>query len=448
MTYKRVQITNLDSRGRGVCTLESGKKCFVENALPGELCDIEITFENNSRAEAKVTETAQKSAYRTGDIRPGASLSHLAYAKQLEFKQDRVRDCLTRIGKFDQKQTEETIRKIIPSPREKFYRNHMQYKISGDTIGQTAEDGQTILPIEDTFLEYEAIGQVAQETKKILKDSPVNIFSGLVVRGSERTQELMLEFVSDIPDRHEITIQKAKEWLKTTDFKNRIQRATPGNKTTGILLRISPDKISGRTRSGKRIVLDGNDFYNENFSGLDFKIEAGAFFQVNIEGAEAITSLIKEYTKDDENILDLFCGTGTLGLSILPPNATLTGVEISPRAIESAKYNANKNFPGRDIKFICRDASKVTLTQTPDTIIVDPPRKGLSDKAIKLIENFASQKLIYVSCDPATLARDLNTLKNTFTIEQVTPVDMFPQTPHVETVVLMSKSHKFKESNP
>lgn len=448
---ERVDITSLSNEGLGIGILESGKKCFVEGALPGETCLVTVTREAARYSFAKAEEFISVSSDRVipalSEPVPGASLAHLSYDGQTRYKYNKVRDCLIRLGRIEEAEADRIMKPILASEKTSGYRNHMQYRIDGNVIGQTASDGVTVIPFEKEYLEYPVFGKVIEAIKEFLDRSPTRLLTGLVLRGSERTKEITAEFITGDTRSHELVVREMNGLIRSSGLIDGIKEAIGDYKLKGVMFRISPDKVSRRTRSGKRFAIDGDMSYEEVFCGKTFTIEAGSFFQVNIPQAEAICGLIKEYLKDSEVICDLYCGTGTLGLSVLHEEGTLLGIESSGEAIASAMRNAESAFPGAKnrISFICKDCAKTDLRsfidggkiQSPDAVIVDPPRKGLDDSVIMQLIRLNVPKLVYVSCDPATLARDLKELSGTYRIESVTPVDMFPMTQHVETVVLL-----------
>ena len=456
---ERLLIEALSNEGLGIGVLPSGKKCFVEGALPGEEVMVSITGDSARYSTGKAAEFIKISPDRVlppgSDPVPGALLAHLSYEGQLEYKYNKVRDCLIRIGRFDAEAVDPVMHPIVPSDKTLGYRNHMQYKIAGNLIGQTAQDGITVIPFENEYLEYPVFGKVIEAVKDFLDRSPTRLLTGLVLRGSERTKEITAEFITGDTRSHELVVREMNGLIGSEGLIDSIKEAIGDYTLAGVMFRISPDKVSRRTRSGKRFLIDGKSSYEDIFCGKKFTVEAGSFFQVNIPQAEAICGKIREFLKDSKVICDLYCGAGTLGLSVLHEGGDLLGIESSKEAIASAIRNAESAFPGAKdrITFVCKDCGRTDLRAfidsgkipSPDAVIVDPPRKGLDDQVIMQLIRLNVQKLVYVSCDPATLARDLKALSGTYRIESVTPVDMFPMTQHVETVCLLEKLRSAKK---
>ena len=282
--------------------------------------------------------------------------------------------------------------------------------------------------------------------------APTRLFDGLIVRGSLRTKQILVEFVSTLDGPHEVIIRDAERYFETTHLFDNICNTCEENGyvLNGFLFRISPTKSSKRTRTGVRTIYSGVDYYDEIFCGRRFRVKAGSFFQVNTEQAERLANKASEACSDAKVIYDLYCGCGTLGLAVKQKGQKLLGIEVVPEAIQSAKINRslalNEQEAG-ECEFICKDVLKADFTQLiksgkilpPDCIIVDPPRKGLDIGVVKKVVELGAPKICYISCDPATLARDLKMISREYKIEEVTPVDLFPNASHVETVVLMTK---------
>ena len=337
------------------------------------------------------------------------------------------------------------------------YRNHMQYAISGGRVGLLASGSHELADYEGEKIEYEIFSLLREALEKCFERAPTNLFEGLVLRASRRTNELLAEFVSGNTAPHEIVIRDCASFIKDAGISASFEEVCgkAGYKLNGILLRISPDKASRRTRGGTRVTLSGTDSYDEIFCGRRMRVKAGSFFQVNTKQAEKLAELASEGCSGASVIYDLYCGCGTLGIGIKKPGQKIFGIETVPEAVESAKINRSLAFPegGADeCSYICKDVLKADIKslirsgklEEPDVIIVDPPRKGMDPGVINRIMEIAPRAVVYVSCDPATLARDLKLFAQKYSIGKVTPVDLFPHTPHVETVCLLSKLHETK----
>lgn len=451
-------ITGLDEAGRGIGKMPSGKTFFAEGVFPGEKC---LVREISSSARFSVCEAlsvTEPSPSRTEPFEPGKllcgglPLAALAYPAQLDFKASRVRECIERIGRFDKGLLDRVMQPIAACEPPLRYRNHMQYAISGGHVGLFASGSHELAGYDGEKIEYEIFSLLRGALEKCFERAPTNLFEGLVLRASERTKELLIEFVSGINAPHEIVIRDCSSFIEDAGIRASFEKVCEdaGYKLNGILLRISPDKASRRTRGGTRVTLSGTDSYDEIFCGRRMRVKAGSFFQVNTKQAEKLAELASEGCSDASVIYDLYCGCGTLGIGIKKPGQKIFGIETVPEAVESAKINRSLAFPdgGADeCTYICKDVLKADIKslikngklEEPDVIIVDPPRKGMDPGVINRIMEIAPKTVVYVSCDPATLARDLKLFARNYRIDKVTPVDLFPHTPHVETVVLLSK---------
>lgn len=442
-----VTIQSLDNEGRGISTLPSGKKVFIPGTLPGEECLIELQKESSRYAEALCVKLLTQSEHRIqpfGENIPGCNLAHLSYAEQLKYKKEKVLNCLTRIGRFEQNSISMLLNDTVASEETANYRNHMQYKIASGKVSLTLEGSNTAVPADNSPLEYPVFSLVRRVVDSIFYDSPSNLFSGLVLRGSLRTREITMELVSDLEDSHERIISATSAYLTSTCMADKISEAIGEYKLMGITLRMSRSAAEKRTRGGKRVVITGEDYYTEKLCGRTFRIKAGAFFQVNIPQAEKLYTLAGKEISYAKSVCDIYCGTGSIGLSVISEGQQLLGVESVAEAVASAKINATLSGVS-NAKFICRPAEKFNFSDerlpSPIAAIVDPPRQGLDLGFINHLLKLNPDTISYVSCDPATMARDLMHIVNSgkYAITSVTPVDMFPQTSHVETVALLTK---------
>ena len=459
MELIEVKITALGSEGQGIGNLPSGKTCFVSGVFPGEVCLCEKVSETNKYAVLDAVELIEKSPDRISAFRPadevsgGLPFAALSYEAQLKFKETRVRDCLTRIGGFDEALIKDVFKPVMGAGNPFRYRNHMQYAIRDGRVGLLCGKSDALGDYDSELIEYEIFEKIKVSVEDIFERAPTRLFDGLVLRGSLRTNEVLAELVSSSDAPHEVVIRDAKNYIDATGLLASVKSVceNDGFKLNGLLFRISPNKASKRTRSGLRTVIEGVDYYDETFCGRTFRIKAGSFFQVNTEQAEKLANKASEACGDAKVIYDLYCGCGTLGLAVKQKGQTLLGIEVVPEAIASAKINRSLSLDEQEAsecEFICKDVLKADFSQLiksgkmlpPDVIIVDPPRKGLDIGVVKKVMELGAPKICYISCDPATLARDLKMISRDYRIEEVTPVDLFPNAAHIETVVLMTKA--------
>ena len=327
----------------------------------------------------------------------------------------------------------------------------MQYAIRDGEIGLLCGKSDVLGDYDSELIEYEIFEKIKASVEDIFERAPTRLFDGLVLRGSLRTNEVLAELVSSSDAPHEVVIRDAKNYIDATGLLASLKSVceNDGFKLKGLLVRISPGKASKRTRSGLRTVIEGVDYYDEIFCGRTFRIKAGSFFQVNTEQAEKLANKASQACSGSKVIYDLYCGCGTLGLAVKKKGQKLLGIEVVPEAIASAKINRSLSLDEQEAlecEFICKDVLKTDFAQLiksgkmlpPDVIIVDPPRKGLDIGVVKKVMELNAPKICYISCDPATLARDLKMISRDYRIEEVTPVDLFPNAAHIETVCLLT----------
>ena len=455
-----IMVTALGSEGQGIGALPSGKTCFVQGVFPGETCLCSIVSETSKYAVCDAFELINASPDRTAPFRPASEVSGglpfacLSYEAQLKFKQTRVRDCLTRIGGIDPGLLDGVFKPVLGAEKPFRYRNHMQYAVRDGRAGLLCAKSDELGDYDGKLIEYEIFGKLKNAIEDIFERAPVRLFDGLVLRGSLRTNEVLAELTSSSDQPHEVVIRDAKNYIEATGlFEAFVQTCEKdGFALKGLLFRISPNKTSKRTRSGIRTVIKGDDYYDEIFCGRHMRIKAGSFFQVNTEQAEKLAHKASEACSGASVIYDLYCGCGTLGLAVKQKGQKLLGIEVVPEAIQSAKINRSLALSPEEADecgFICRDVLKTDFSSLirsgkilpPDCIIVDPPRKGLDIGVVKKLMDLAAPEICYISCDPATLARDLKMLLRDYRIKEITPADLFPNASHVECVVLMLRKN-------
>lgn len=446
-----ITITALGNEGQGVGALSSGKKIFVPAVLPEEVCEVEVTSETTRYAEGICTELKVMSRDRIltyGNFVPGADLAHLSYEAALAYKEDKVRNCLIHIGRLPAETVYPAMKQILPCVNPLNYRNHMQYRLVGGKLCLINNFTKMAEDPGNPILEYNIFTTLRYAIENVFMNAPTNLFEEVVMRGSQNTKDILLEFVSGSNAPHEVTIGNTNKYVETTGMISKLTAAcqAEGYRITGITLRISATAVDKRTRGGKRVLIHGNDYYEEILLGHKFRIHAGAFFQVNIPEAELLYKSAARFTRDAASILDLYCGTGSIGLSLIGAGQKLIGLDTVPEAIRAAKENALMNGIS-NATFYVKPAESIDFATLglpePMVVVVDPPRKGLDQLLIRKLLTFQPSKICYISCDPATMSRDLSALVGSgiYSLTSVRPVDMFPWTHHVETVVLLSKEN-------
>ncbi len=442
----KVNITSINSSGFGVCRID-GVVCFVQGAVTGDELEIKIIKSKKNYNIGRIEKIITPSQKRTENDCPvfkkcgGCVYRHVKYEDELEIKETIVRDAFTRIGHFENI----NLKSIIAPESTLRYRNKAQYPLKNENgrirAGFFAARTHEIIPCEDCLLQPEIFSDItkeiclfADENKITAYDEKTNkgFLRHIYLRIAEKTGEIMLTLV--------VTGNNLK---KSDELVNRLTEKFPQIKS--IVLNINAEKTNA-ILGEECINLYGNGYITDILCDTKIKISPLSFYQVNRRQAEKLYEKAREYMGDTEGktVMDLYCGTGTIGLCTAKDADKLIGVEIIEQAVNDAKENAELNSR-KNTEFICGDAEKAAeilkeKNVKPDIIVVDPPRKGLTPNLIETINSFGAEKVVYVSCDPATLARDCEIFASYgFRVEEATPVDLFPRTAHVETVVSLVK---------
>ena len=437
-------VDSLAHGGNGVARLErsgdepegrgSGYVVFVAGALPGDRVRAVVGKSKRAYAEARAVEVLEPSPDRIAPVadHPGAPWQVLAYDRQLEVKAEQVGDALRRIGKLDGFAQDP----IVPALEQWRYRNKLEYSFGtgpdGTLVCGFHAPGRwdEIVPMDDCLLASER-GNAARE--QVLawaraqglgawdRRTQQGLLRNLVVREGRRTGELQVRLVSSPGAIDTDSLAAAVDceglfWTRTAD----LGESTQGGETK-------------RIKGSKRL--------REELGDLEFLISPDAFFQTNTEMAEVLYGAAVEFAdlRGHELVFDLFCGIGTIGLELASRAREVVGVEIVERAVADAIDNARRNeitnarFFAGDIRLAMRDL--VEEAGKPDVVVIDPPRAGLSQKVVRRIVEAGPKRIVYVSCNPTTLAPNAAQLVEAgYELQRVRPVDMFPQTPHIECV--------------
>ena len=435
-----LNIDAVTSEGSGIGR-HDGFAVFVRGTVPGDKISAHIIKASKNYAIAIVDEILEPSAERIESNCPvskkcgGCSFRDMTYAEELKYKRSRVQDALTRIGHIDFK-----VEKIIGADRIDHYRNKAQYPVfieNGSlSAGFYAYKSHRIVPCSDCLLQPAEFENGIKAFEKWVKKNNITSFDEQTGKGLLRhiyfrkafgTGEIMACAVingNDIPDRDFLVAQLCE--------------AMPNIKS--IVLNVNREKTNVILGNQTKTIW-GSDKITDVLLGKKFVISPQSFYQVNHNQCEKLYAVAAEYAAltGSETVVDMYCGAGTIGLTLANQCKKLVGIEIVPSAIENAKENAEINGI-KNAEFICADAfdgakeiEKMGLK--PDVVIVDPPRKGCQRELFDVIENMGAKHIVYVSCDSATLARDLEILSGKgYQLKHLTAVDMFPRTPHVECV--------------
>jgi len=441
-------IKSLGINGEGIGYFKR-KIVFVDKALPGEVVHAEVTEVQEKYAVARLLRVVEKSPARITPPCPvyeacgGCSLQHLDYQAQLAGKQEIVIESLRKYAKLANPPVSPTIGMDNPWA----YRNKAQFQVgrqNGRLVAGLYQAGtHKLVNLEDCLVQHEATTQVVQTARRVLEELGIpayderkrtGVIRTIVARVAFATGETQLTLVTAVPE-----IPRVRELI--LELRTRL----PG--LTGIVQNINPQKTS-LVFGEKSVVLWGKPSITEKLGELSFDLSARAFFQLNPEQTKKLYDQVKQTAglTGTELVLDLYCGTGTIGLWLAPHAREVRGIELIPEAVEDARRNAERNgitnarfFAGRAEVLMPKWARQGIR---PDVVVVDPPRTGLAPELIRSLLSVQPKKIVYVSCNPSTLAKDAARMLGKYELVSVQPVDMFPHTPHVECVVLMSRIEK------
>ena len=441
-----VDITDLNNIGNGVGRVD-GKVVFVRGAVSGDRVRAKIIKVNKSFFVARLEEIIAFSKYREESFCDaplscgGCVYRHIKYSHELELKHNYVKNAFIKAGIEDA-----VVLPVLSAGRERAYRNKGQYpltKIKGKTVaGFYAAKTHNVVPAENCAIQNPAFAEILREVCEVADELCWSVYDeetgkGLLrhiyLRVGEKSGEIMLCLVinADELSGSDILVKRIRE-----RFEN----------VVSIMLNINCEDTNV-VLGEKYKVLYGKGGIEDELCGLRFFISPESFYQVNRDGAELLYNTAREMAElsGNEIIADLYCGTGTIGLSMAFSAKKVYGIEIVPGAVECAKENAKRN--GIDnAEFVCGDASDrdVFLSlmggQIPDMVIMDPPRKGSTQMLADTLSELGINKIVYISCSPDTLARDTAYfIEKGYKMSDVQPVDMFPRSGHVETLVCLTR---------
>jgi len=428
-----LDVDTLAYGGRGVARAD-GFVVFVEGALPGDRVRARLTKSKRGYGEARVVELLRPSDDRIeascmheGELCPGAPWQQLPYELQLRHKRDQVADALGRIGRLEGYELEE----IEPALEHWRYRNKLEYSFGEREDGELALGFHArgrwdrILDADDCKLASEANNAARNEVRDWARYAAIPAYDrraqtgalrNLVVREGRRTGQLQTRLVTSAAE-----IPRPPADLHTV-----VEGPSGGTDgETGVM---------------------GREYLEEEICGLRLRISPAAFFQTNTEMAERLLAIATDYAglAGSERLYDLYCGIGTIGLAMAGRAGEVWGIETIPEAIADAQENARRNEIG-NASFMAGDARTsirplVERAGPPDVVVVDPPRAGLSKKVVRRVIECDAKRIVYVSCNPTTLAPNAAQLVEAgYRLRRVRPVDMFPQTPHIECVAVLEK---------
>ena len=443
-----IDITGMTHEGIGVGRIE-GFAVFVQGAIDDERVRAKVIKVQKSYAVARVIEFIEKSPQRTEPFCPvykrcgGCSLQHMTYEKTLEFKRQVVIDNLTRIGGF----SEIKVNGALGMDNPHNYRNKAQYPLgmgkNGPIAGFFARRSHEIIDTPVCGIQHSLSDKAKDIVLGFVKALNIPVYDESTEKGLIRhvvtktafgTGEIMVIIVATRPE-----IPKVNKLIY------RLKRDIPG--LASIILNVN-SKPGNIVLGEQNIVLFGKDTIEDKLEDLSFEISPLSFYQVNSIQTQVLYNKAIEYANltEDENVYDLYCGIGTITLFAARKANMVIGIESVSETVEAAKRNAAKNNIN-NVEFYAGEAEKIFPKlfndgKKADVVFIDPPRKGCDEALLKALADMAPSRIVYVSCNPSTLARDLKYLCSTdagYELREVQPVDMFPWTEHVETVVLMSR---------
>ena len=445
-----LRIERLSSDGSGVAHSADGEAVFVPGTAPGDEARVRIVKDCGRYAFGILDELLTPSPDRIPVDCPvagpcgGCSLRHLDYAAELRAKQESVLDAFRRIGGL-----EVPVLDILPSPEVDRYRNKVQFPVGVDKngvpcIGFYAGRTHRIVPCPDCKLQPGVLNEIGnalcaffaqQNIRPYDEQSGKGLVRHIFLRRGAHSGQIMVCLVctrAKLPHAEQLCTALREQFPAISTILLNVNA-----KNTNVIL------------GGENHILYGPGYIEDTLCGVPVRLGSLSFYQVNTLAAERLYGVAAQYAQltPDDTLLDLYCGMGTIGLSMADQCRELIGVEIVPEAIESAKANAARmgEAVAAKSRFFCADAGQAATQLAaeglhPDIVMLDPPRKGCDEATLSAVVRMAPRRVVYVSCNPATAARDAAWLeKNGYHAEKVQPVDLFPRTKHVETVVLLSK---------
>ncbi len=440
-----IDITGMSHDGVGIGRAE-GRAVFVPLSAVGDRVRARIVKVSAKAVYGKLVELLVASPDRTAPACPvfeqcgGCTWRHITYAAELDLKRQRVRDTLRRIAGWEVEP-----RPILGSAETAGYRNKVQFPVRRGPDGEAqmgffAPRSHRVVPVGSCAVQNDAANRILKLTAAFLKEHHIEPYDELTGRGLVRhifvrqafgTGEVMAALVINGD-----ALPHAGEYVE------RLRGEVPG--IASVLVNHNTE-ATNVILGPRDTLLWGRAYIVDTLLGRSFKVSLHSFYQINRAQCERLYETARAYAAlgPGDTLIDLYCGAGTITLSLAPEGGRAYGVEIVPEAVADARENATRNHMD-NVEFLCADAAQaarelLSRGVRPDVVVVDPPRKGCDAALLETVERLAPKRLVYVSCDVATLARDIALLRGRgFAPVEVTPVDMFPRTPHVECVCLLS----------
>lgn len=459
--FEKLEVTGAGARGKAIAKAPDGRVVFISNAVPGDLVSVQVYKKKKGFYEGRATQVLRPSEDRVPPkcvhfgVCGGCKWQDMAYSAQLRHKQQEVVENLRRIGKVELPE----IRPILGAPKPYYYRNKMEFSFSSqrwlepEEIEQagTVDDRNAlglhipgmwdkVLDLRECHLQAEPSNRIRLAVREFARQNGLSFFDprrqegllrSLMIRNTEAGDFMvLLQFYRDEPGAREALLDYLSEQFP--EIRSLYYTINPKQNDTLYDL----DLVCYR----------GEAYLTETMENLQFRITPKSFYQTNSEQAHALYRVAREFAglQGHELVYDLYTGLGTIAQFVAGQARKVIGIEAVPEAIEAARVNAalnglqNVEFFAGDMKAVFTDAF-LQQHGTPDVLITDPPRDGMHKDVVAQILRIAPQRIVYVSCNSATQARDLALMKEAYGVTAVQPVDMFPQTHHVENVVLLNR---------
>jgi len=461
LVFEHIKVRDAGAKGVSVATAPDGKVIFIPNVVPGDVVDVQTFRKRKAYYEGKAIKFHELSEHRITPVCDhfgvcgGCKWQNMIYSQQLAFKQNEVKNHLQRIGKVELPEFED----ILGSEKQFFYRNKMEFGFSSsrwltekeiesnDDLGNRNAVGfhipkmwDKILDIQKCYLQEDPSNEIRNEIRRFANENGLTFFNPRDHHGLLRTLMIRTVSTGEIMVLVQFFDDDKKERTLLLDFlAERFPQITS-------LQYVINQKANDTIYDQKIETYKGRDYILEEMEGLTFSINAKSFYQTNSDQAYELYKITRDFAglTGNELVYDLYTGTGTIAQFVSKMAKKVIGVESVPEAIVDAKVNAERNgisnceFYVGDMKNVFNDAF-IAQHGHPDVIITDPPRDGMHKDVVEQILKIAPERVVYVSCNSATQARDLALMDEKYKVTRVRPVDMFPQTHHVENVVLLER---------
>ncbi|MBW2370124.1 MAG: 23S rRNA (uracil(1939)-C(5))-methyltransferase RlmD [Deltaproteobacteria bacterium] len=445
-------VTDLAFGGRGIAKVD-GLTVFVDQAIPGDHVRARVFKKKKNYAEARTLDVITASPMRVtppcqySGFCGGCKWQFLSYDRQLHYKRAHVAESMAHIGQLK----DIPVHPTIASPLQFGYRNKMEFSCSDrrwllpSELGQPGKDFglmavglhvpgafQKVLDIETCHIQPDLGNRILSHVRQYIKESPLPVYG---LKSHEGFWRFLMLRHAQAHDQWMVNIVTAAEEIPAVKpLAEALVRQYP--QIVSVVNNITARK-AGIAVGEYEVLLAGSAVIRDKIGSHSFEISANSFFQTNTLGAEKLYDTVKQYAglTGSEHVLDLYCGTGTIGIHLSDDASSVMGIEMTESAIDDARRNCRINGI-ENCRFLLGDIKNVLpeIDRKPDVLIIDPPRVGMHPEVVKQVLSLAGERIVYVSCNPATLARDLGMMKDQYRVAEIQPVDMFPHTHHIEAV--------------